>query len=187
MAKARTTHTATTEVAKEPVADTHAAPSPWTNPDTWILVGFTIFIVLFAKFVVPMIGKMLDGRSATIRNQLEQASRLRAEAQEMLATYQREQQDLLKQAESIVANAKRDAAELRERAAEDLKLAMDRRIQQAQEKITRAETEAVAQIRTQIVESATDLARDMLAQKAQSQSEEQMVASAITAIKQQIH
>ena len=180
-------HNATTEVAKADGGETAAAHTTWTDPETWILVGFAIFAVLAIRYLVPMIGKMLDNRAATIRNQLEQASRLRAEAQEMLAEYQREQQDLLKQAEEIVMNAKRDAAELRERAAEELKAAIDRRSQQAEEKIARAETEAVTAIRTHIVESATDMARDMLAQKAQSQTDEQMVASAIEAIKQQIH
>lgn len=180
-------HNATTEVAKADGGETAAAHTMWTNPETWILVGFTIFAVLAIRYLVPLIGKMLDGRSTTIRNQLEAASRLRAEAQEMLAQYQREQMDLLKQAEEIVANAKKDAAELRERAAEELKQNLDRRSQQAQEKIARAEHEAVDAIRTHIVESATDMARDMLAQKAQSQSDEQMVASAIQAIKQQIH
>ena len=180
-------HNATTEVARADGGETADAHTMWTDPETWILVGFTIFIVLAIRYLVPMIGKMLDTRSETIRTQLEAASRLRAEAQEMLAQYQREQQDLLKQAENIVASAKIDAAELRQRAAEDLKVAMDRRSQQAEEKIARAEHEAVEAIRTHIVESATDMAKGMLAQKAQSQSEEQMVASAVKAIKQQIH
>ena len=180
-------HNATTEVAKADGGETAAAGTTWTNPETWILVGFTLFAVLALRYLVPMIGKLLDKRSETIRHQLEAASRLRAEAQEMLAQYQREQADLLKQAEEIVASAKRDAAELRERAAEDLKLALDRRSQQAEEKISRAEAEAVEAIRTHIVESATDMAKGMLAQKAQSQSDDQMVASVVQAIKQQIH
>ena len=180
-------HNATTEVANADGGQTAAAHTLWTDPETWILVGFTIFVILAIRYLVPMIGKMLDKRSETIREQLEQDSRLRAEAQEMLATYQREQQELLKQAESIVASAKADAAELRERAAEELKLSLERRSQQAQEKIARAENDAVAQIRTHIVESATDMARGMLVQRAQSQSEEQMVASALQAIKSQIH
>ena len=180
-------HNATTEVARADGGETAAEGTTWTNPETWILVGFTIFLVLAIRYLVPLIGKMLDKRSETIRHQLEAASRLRAEAQEMLATYQREQADLLKQAEEIVASAKKDAAELRQRAAEDLKLAIERREQQAAEKISRAENDAVTAIRTHIIESATDMARDMLAQKAQSQSDDQMVASAIQAIKQQIH
>ena len=158
-----------------------------SDPYTWITLSFVVFLGLFIRFVAPSIGKALDARSDKIRDQLEQASRLRTEAQELLASYQREQQAMLKEAEHIVITAKKDAAELRVRAAEDLKLALDRRSQQAHEKIARAEAEAVAQIRTRIIESATDMARDMLAQKAQSQSEEQMVATTIAAIKQQVH
>lgn len=178
--------TATTHATTEVAAD-HGEASIWQSPDTWILVSFLIFIALFAKFIAPKLGKGLDSRANTIRDQLEQASRLRAEAEAMLAQYQQEQQALLKEAEKIVEIAKKDAAELRITAAEELKLAVERRSQQAEEKIARAEAEAVAEIRTRIIESATDRARDMLAERVQHQSEEQMVARALDAIKQQIH
>ena len=169
-----------------PVSD--AAPeSLWTNPETWIVVAFVIFMALFVRYLAPMIGKGLDARSATIRDQLEQASRLRSEAEALLAHYQHEQQELLKQAKAIVATAQSDAAALRASAAEELKLALDRRSQQAQDKIARAEREAVAQIRTHIIESATEMARDMLAAQATSASDDQAVARAIATIEQQVH
>lgn len=157
------------------------------NANTWIAVSFLIFFALFAKFVWPKIAKSLDDRSDKIRDQLEQASRLRAEAEALLASYQAKQQEMLKEAETIIAHAQRDAAELQARAAEDLKQALDRRAQQAKEKIARAETEAVAHIRTRIIESATETARGLVASKLQSGAEDHAVTLATQAIEQQIH
>lgn len=165
-------------------AITHAA---WLdNPITWIGFAFAIVLVLFARYLVPTINKALDARADKIRDQLDQANRLRAEAEALLATYQAEQESMLKQAEEIVATAKRDAAELRDRAAAELKQALERRSQQAQEKIARAEQEAIAQIRIRMIESATDAARTQLAEQA-SATDAQAVARAITAVEQQIH
>ena len=157
------------------------------NPVTWIALSFLIFVALFVKFVLPMINKGLDARADKIRDQLEQATRLRAEAQALLATYQAQQQEMLKEAETIVATAQKDAAAMRDRAAEDLKQAIDRRTQQAQEKIARAEVDAINQIRARIIDTATESARTMIAQQMQGAQEEQAIANALAAIEQQIH
>lgn len=157
------------------------------NPETWILVSFLIFVVLAVKYLLPLIGKSLDGRSNQIRDQLEQASRLRAEAEELLKNTQAKHAKLLKDAEHIVATAQRDAVAIRARAAEDLKQALDRRAQQAKEKIERAEADAIRKIRTRIVESATAAAREMLADQASAAYDDEAATRAVAALEQQIH
>jgi F-type H+-transporting ATPase subunit b len=167
----------------------HPAGFDWDatlhNAHTWVFVSFVIFVALVARYLLPKINKGLDGRADAIRDQLEQASRLRAEAEALLASYQREQQ--LKEAESIIEAAKRDAAALRETAAQELKLSLDRRAEQAKDKIARAEAEAVNAIRTRIIKTATEKARVILAQRAAEQSEDEAVARAIAVIGQQVH
>ena len=159
----------------------------YQDPETWVAIAFIIFALLALKYLVPMIGKGLDGRAIQIRDQLEQAARLRAEAEALLETYKAEQEAALKEAEAIIVAAKNDAKNLRERAAEDLKLALDRRAQQAHEKIARAESDAVAEIRTQLIEGATNAARDMIAEHLLSSAEDPSVDHAISIIERQIH
>lgn len=158
------------------------------SADTWILVAFLLFVGIFCKFVLPTILKGLDARSAKIREQLEQASKLRQQAEELLATYQAEREAKLKEGEIIIANAKRDADALRERAAADLKQTLDRRQQQAMDKIARAEQEAVSHIRTQMIDVATEAVRDIVKTQLDSGNvEDPAIARAITAIEKQIH
>ena len=174
------------EVGHAPVDAAHDSAF-LQSADTWIAASFIICVALAVKFLMPMIGRGLDNRAAKIRDQLEQASRLRAEAEVLLATYQKQQEELLQEAETIIAAAQRDAAELRKRAAEELKQSLDRRNQQAQEKIARAEQEAIEQIRTQIVETAITGARAKVSSQLQQQHDDQAVDRAIAAISQQIH
>lgn len=157
------------------------------NAYTWIGLSFAIVVFLFVRYLMPAINKGLDARAQKIRDQLEQANRLRTEAQELLAQYKAEQEAMLKQAEEIVSTATRDAANIRARAAEELKTALERRSTQAQEKVARAEAEAIAGIRARIVETATESARTMLAEQAVGAADEQAIARAISSIETQIH
>lgn len=157
------------------------------NPYTWIALSFLIFVALFFRYLLPLIVKNLDGRAEKIRDQLEQATRLREQAQALLATYKAEQEALLKEAEHIIAAAKMDAAALRANAAEELKAAMDRRTQQAKDKIARAEAEAVNSIRERIITNASDKARALLASQVSAETEADALARALSAIEQQVH
>ena len=157
------------------------------NAYTWIALSFVIFVALFIRYLLPLIVKNLDTRSAKIRDQLEQATRLREQAQALLASYKVEQEALLKEAEHIIAAAKVDAAALRANAAEELKTALDRRAQQAKEKIARAEAEAVSSIRERIITSASDKARDLLASHVTTETEADALARTLSAIEQQVH
>ncbi|MES2983846.1 MAG: F0F1 ATP synthase subunit B [Pseudomonadota bacterium] len=191
--KEKTVHAAEAVTTTAPAVDSgmttavaeHAA---WLHSaDTWIAVSFVLFIALFVKFALPKINASLDDRANKIRDQLEQAARLRAEAQALLASYQQQQQEAMKEAESIIASAQRDAADMRTRAVDELKTALDRRSQQAQEKIARAEVEAIEQIRKTIITTATESAREIVATQLQSQTDDQAVTRALAAIERQIH
>ena len=177
-------HAATVETVAHPVGEASAhAVSFWQEPDTWILVGFLLFVALFVKWVLPTITKALDGRAHTIRDQLEQANRLRAEAQALLETYRQQQQEMMQEAESIVANAKRDAEAMRASAAAELKESLARRTEQAREKIARAEAEALAGLQRTMVDLATQKVEATLAAKADAAVDERAAAAAIVQIK----
>lgn len=157
------------------------------NPETWLIVAFVLFIGIFVKLVLPMILSALDKRSDAIRFQLEQANRLRAQAEALLASYQAARAEKEKEAEAIIADAKRDADALRARAAEELKQQLERRSQQAMDKIARAEQEAVGNIRNQMVSVATQAVREIVRSELDGDAEDASIARAIRAIETQIH
>ena len=73
-------------------------------------VGLVIFLALIVYLKVPgMVAKSLDARADQIRNDLSEAKRLREEAQQLLAEYQRKRKEAEADAAKIVAAAEREA------------------------------------------------------------------------------
>ena len=71
------------------------------DPELWVLIAFVVFIAAVGKKAWAMITGMLDGRAAAIKSELERAVALREEAQTLLAGYQRQQRDAVKETEEI--------------------------------------------------------------------------------------
>lgn len=86
----------------------------------WVLVAFVVFVVLAFKPLRKAVTGALDERAEQIRKQLDEANKLREEAQATLASYKRKQRDALKEAEEIVTHAKAEAERLRAEAAKAL-------------------------------------------------------------------
>ena len=63
------------------------------NPETWVAVAFVFFLVALFKPIKKMLTSKIDGRTETIKSELDEAQRLREEAQHTLAEYQRKQRD----------------------------------------------------------------------------------------------
>lgn len=156
------------------------------SPEVWVTVAFVMFIGVALQWVIPPIVKGLDARGQKIRDQLEQASRLRAEAEALLATYQTQQAATLKEAEEILAAARKDADMLRAQAAQDLVQSLARRTAQAEEKIARAEADAVAQLRRRMIEAATVSAREALQAQVPSEAHDPALRQALETIEAQL-
>jgi F-type H+-transporting ATPase subunit b len=126
---------------------------------TAVALGFLIFagILIYLKVQNTVLGA-LDERAAKIRNELEEAQRLREEAQALLASYERKQREALQEAESMRQYAREEAEREARLAAEKLEENLKRREQLALEKVALAEAQAEQQVRAAAVEAAIDAA-----------------------------
>src|SRR3546814_6728751 len=124
------------------------------DPTFWVAVAFVVFAGLMVWKARQPVLDGLDARAERIRAELDEAQRLREEAQKALAEYKRKQRDAAKEAEDLLANAKHEAELLRRQAAEDLKETLARREKAAIEKIAQAETQALQEVRAQAVDIA---------------------------------
>lgn len=150
----------------------------------WAFIGLVIFLGIIAYLKVPgMIAKALDGRAEKISNQLEEARRLREEAQELLAEYQRKRTEAEKEAESIVDAAKREAANYAAEAKAKTDEFVNRRTAMAEQKIAQAETDAVNQVRASAVDVAIDAAQKLMGSKVTAAKADQLFKSSLADIK----
>jgi F-type H+-transporting ATPase subunit b len=148
--------------AAEEAAGHAAEPSFFGQGETWVAITWIIVVVLLAKPVFRGISAALDMRAEKIRARIEEAERLRAQAQELLASYQKKQRDALKEAEAIVAQAKAEADRIAAQAAIDLDELIKRREQQAVERIAQAEAEALREVRNTAVDIAINATRKLI-------------------------
>jgi F-type H+-transporting ATPase subunit b len=156
------------------------------NAHFWEAVCFFLAVGLVWKKASAAIKSALDQRVAKIRDELDEARRLREEAQATLANYQRKQRDALKEAEQIIAHAKEEAERLGAQAARDLEAAIERRQRLAEEKIGQAEQKALAEVRSAAVDVAVSAARRVLGGE-MSQRGGQLIDRAIDNLPQRLH
>jgi len=129
----------------------------------WVAVAFVLFVALMAYYRVPgKLAAILDERAARIRHELEEAQRLRHEAQTLLADYQRRQRNAAKEAEEIIARAEIDARRMTQAAETEFKAQLARRATLAKAKIVQAEAAAIKEVRAAIVDTAIAATREVL-------------------------
>lgn len=136
------------------------------NTDFIVTLAFLLFVGILIYFKIPsLIGGMLDKRAEGIRADLDEAKRLREEAQEIYASYERRQREVKGLADEIVANAKREAEAQAAKAQDDLKVSIARRLKAAEDQIAGAESDAVKAVRDSAVQTAMAAASEILGQQ----------------------
>lgn len=159
-----------------------------STPEFWVAVSFVGFVLLIMYFKVPaQMGALLDDRADKIRNELDEARRLREEAQAMLAEFERKQRDAQKEAESIITLAKQEAEALAKETREKLKDSLERRGKIAEEKIARAEEQALSEVRSVAVNVAIAAAEQIIESKMTPAASKKLVDQSIKDLKTKLN
>ncbi|MDH3230255.1 MAG: F0F1 ATP synthase subunit B [Alphaproteobacteria bacterium] len=161
--------------------------SLWHSTTFWAGVAFVVFVVLAYKPGKRILTGALDERIAKIREEIEEAQRLREEAQSTLASYQRRQREALQEAETIIEHAREEAERARAHAETELEASITRREQQAAEKIAQAEAAALDDIRNRAVELAIGATAKLLEEKLAGKAGEKSVSDAIKVLSDKLH
>jgi F-type H+-transporting ATPase subunit b len=157
------------------------------DPEFWVLVSFVIAVGGLVWKASPILTRSLDARAAKIKAELDEAQRLREDAQRTLAEYQRKQRDALKEAEQIIAHARTEAKRAAQQAARDLDAALERRQRLAMEKIALAESKATAEVRNTAVDVAVAAVRQMLTQQLDAPRKSKLIDDAIAGLPERLH
>jgi F-type H+-transporting ATPase subunit b len=149
----------------------------------WVGIGFVVVLGAFAWKRIPgMIGAALDARAAAIAKELDEAKRLREEAETLLAQYRQKAANADKEAEAIVVAARAEA----ERFAADSRAALtaqiERRAKAAQEKIAQAEAQAVAEVRALAADAAVAAAEKLIAARMTEDRAKTLIEGAVREI-----
>jgi F-type H+-transporting ATPase subunit b len=158
------------------------------EPEFWVAVSFFIFVGALAYFDVhKKIASLLDARALLISKELEEARRLRDEAEKVLADYRRKRREALTEAENIIALAVKEAEIVAAETRRSLEEHFDRRMKLAEQKIARAETEAVREVRNIAVDLAIAAAQNLIAAKLAPRRAKRLVVESIEALKSKLN
>lgn len=157
------------------------------NAYIWVTVAFIGFIAMAWKPAGSALTKALDGRAEKIRTELEEATRLKEEAQAVLASYQQRERESLKDAEEIIAKARQAADKMRQDAEVSLKAALETRTKLAMEKIAQAEAAALQDVQNNVADVAINAARSIILDHMDASTGQQLVSKAISDIERKVH
>jgi F-type H+-transporting ATPase subunit b len=157
------------------------------DPELAVAIAFVIAIVLVSKRVWLALTGMLDERAAKIKAELDEAQKLKDDAQKTLGQFQRKQRDALREAEAIVSHARDEAARFAERARRDLEAALERRQRLAAERIALAEAKAIAEVRNTAVDIAIGAARRVITEHLGDRESQILVDQAIAQLPQRLN
>ena len=150
------------------------------SAEFWVAVSFALFAALILWQKVPsMLTAELDKRAAAIKNQLDEAKRLREEAQKVLSDYKRKHLEAEQEAGRILDQAKREAQALTDETRRGLQETLERRTKLAEDKIARAEAQATAEVRARAVDAALSAAETLIKSKLSGPTSQNLIDQSI--------
>jgi len=158
------------------------------EPEFWVAVSFFLFVGLVLYLGVhKKIASALDARAALIAKELDEARRLRDEAEKVLADYRRKQGEAVTETKNIVDLAVREAEALAAETRKSVKEHFDRRMKLAEDKIARAEQDAVREVRSVAVDAAVAAAQSLIAKNLTADRAGKLVSESIDTLKSKLN
>jgi F-type H+-transporting ATPase subunit b len=163
-------------------------PTVLYEPEFWVTVCFLTFLgVLWKLDVHRTVITALDARRTRIKAELDEARRLREEAQAVLAQSERRRREAEREADAIIASAKAEAEQLADEAKTKVEEFIARRTKMAEAKITRAESQALSDVRAAAAEAAVVAAEKILTTTAKGKVADDLIARGIKDLKSKLN
>lgn len=157
------------------------------GPEFWLLVALAILIAAIWKPLGRTIFGGLDGYSAKVRAELDEARRLREEAQHLLAEHQRKLAAGEDQAKQIVQHAKAEAERLVKRHNDELNASLKRRREAAEQRITQEEARAVQELRAHAARLTIRATERLLTEQMDDDQRRESVDRALEEVGRKLH
>jgi F-type H+-transporting ATPase subunit b len=165
-------------------AEEHVTPSA-LGFDASMLVALAMLAVIILaiwKKVPAMIAGALDGQIAGIKQQLDQATALRAEAENIKAEYEAKAKQAARDADAMKASAEAEAKQIVARAKSDATALIERRAKAAEEKIAAAERAAIADVRNKAASAAAAAAAQLIAAHHDAKADAALIDQSIASL-----
>ena len=151
----------------------------YDSPGFWVAVAFIIFVLIFARPIWRFSVKSLDKKINEIETSIEEATKLREEAQDLLASYKRKLASAEKEAEGVISQAREEALALKAQMTSDLETSLNRREKLALDRISQAENDATSEVKTMITDVALAATRQLLIENIDNTKADELINTSI--------
>ena len=153
-------------------------------PYQWVAVAMLVLLLFaFLKLKVHrLIAGGLDKKIAAIREQLDEAKKLREEAEALRAEYEAKIAGAEKDAEAMLENTRKEAAAIVKKAEADTAESITRRERMAKDKIAAAERQAIADLRAKAADASTWAAARLIADKHDAEADRRLTDELISGL-----
>ena len=158
----------------------------FADPEFWVFLAVVVFAIAVWKPARRAVVGTLDERATRIRGELEEARKLRDEAEQLLADYRQKEREAAADAQAIIAHARDEAERIAAQSARDLQQSLERRQRLAEERIAQAEAKALDEIRAAAVDVAIAAAREVIVSELDERRGAAMLDAAIAALPQRL-
>jgi len=158
------------------------------DAEFWVAVAFVAFLgALIYLGVHEMMVKYIDQRRDRIKAELDEALRLKEEAQALLEQYQRKQRAAEQEAAGIIAGATAEAERMMAEAKIKMEEFIARRSKMAEAKIAQAEAQALADVRAAAAEAAVSAAETILTQIVKGETADRLIIKGVDDLKTKLN
>lgn len=173
---------ASTEVPGSPAHEAEANFHGIGAPVFVALSMVVVIAIMLWRRVPAVIGGMLDRKIAGIRANLDEAAKLRAEAEAIRSEYERKAAAAAQEADAILAHAREEADGIVAQAEADAASLIERRGRMAEDKIAAAERAAIADVRATAADAAARAAAALIAERHDADADRTLVDQTISGI-----
>ncbi len=158
------------------------------DAEFWVALAFVVFLGLLGYLGVHrIVAKSLDDRAARIKAELDEARKIKDEAVQLLAEYQRKRHAAEGEAQDIIAGAKAEAERLAAEAKARIEDFVARRTKMAEAKIAQAEAQAAADVRSAAAEAAIAAAEKILSAETKGKLAGELIAKGIDEVRKKLN
>ncbi|WP_342726137.1 ATP F0F1 synthase subunit B [Bradyrhizobium sp. B097] len=158
------------------------------EPETWVAIAFVILLVVFGYLGVHRtLLTALDHRAERIKAELDDARRLKDEANKLLGEYKARRASAEREAADIISNARAEAERIAAEAKAKMEDFVARRTKTAEGKIAQAEAQAVADVRAAAANAAVTAASTILSQSVKGSVADDLVGKGIAEVRSKLN
>lgn len=157
------------------------------NATFWVAVSFVALIVCIFKPVRRVLISALDDRSSQIQKELDEAVRLKEEAEALLVSYKRKQKEVLEDAKRIIDHAELEVIRMTSEAHASLAADLNRREALALQKIANYEDKVLQDIQHKAIDNAIRAIHTLAAEHMSRDTADNLINGSIANIGKSIH